>query len=495
MTSRRHNPEWQLSRRALLARGVTALATAIPLRTASTQGAPALLAGSNPRDIRIQDVTFDFEDFLYRAPYKFGGVPVDRVTLLNVHVIVETARGRVAKGFGSMPLGNVWAFPSRTLPCGQTLGAMKALAVRIARITREYPDAGHPIEINHALEPEYLKAAAELSREPGLEQPIPKLAVQVAASPFDAAIHDAYGKAHGRNCYRTYGPEFLSKDLGHFLSGDFKGERLERYLMKKPKPRLAGYHSIGGADAITEADLNSRLNDGLPETLPEWIVFNGLWSFKYKLDGNNLNWDIERILHVDRVVTGEQRKRRVERWQYCLDFNECCPNVEYLLEVLRRVKEAAPAGFERIQYVEQPTARDLAANRLNVMHEAATLRPVVIDESLTDLESLLLAREMGYTGVALKACKGQSQAMLMAAAAQKFGMFLCLQDLTCPGASLIHSASIAAHVPGADTIEDYARQYVPAANQPWQPRFPGVFVIKDGTMNSSALTRPGLGAV
>ena len=68
-----------------------------------------------------------------------------------------------------------------------------------------------------------------------------------------------------------------------------------------------------------------------------------------------------------------------------------------------------------------------------MMHEAAKLRPVVIDESLTDLETLLLAREMGYTGVALKACKGQSHAMLMAAAAQKFGMFLCVQDLTCPG--------------------------------------------------------------
>jgi hypothetical protein len=33
------------------------------------------------------------------------------------------------------------------------------------------------------------------------------------------------------------------------------------------------------------------------------------------------------------------------------------------------------------------------------------LRPVVVDESLVDLESLLPAREMGYTGVALRACK------------------------------------------------------------------------------------------
>ncbi len=478
----------------MLRGSMSTFAAALPLTTKMPTGAPTLLAGTNPRDIRIQEVTFNFEDFLYRAPYKFGGVPVDRVTLLNVHVTVETARGRVAKGFGSMPLGNVWAFPSRTLAYGQTLGAMKALAVRIARITLVHTDAGHPIELHQALEPQYLQAAAELSTEPGLGQPIPKLAVQVTASPFDAAIHDAYGKAHGRNCYRTYGPEYLSKDLSHFLSAEFKGEWLDRYVMTKPKPRLALYHSIGGADAITEADLKSRLNDGLPETLPEWIAYNGLWSFKYKLDGNNLEWDISRIVHVDRVVTETQRKRGVERWQYCLDFNERCPNVDYLLEVLRRVKEATPAGFERIQYVEQPTARDLASNRSNTMHEAAKLRPVVIDESLTDLESLLLAREMGYTGVALKACKGQSQAMLMAAAAQKFGKFLCVQDLTCPGAALIHSASIAAHVPGADTLEANARQYVPAANQPWEAKFPGVFVIKDGTMNTSALSRPGLGA-
>ena len=79
-----------------------------------------------------------------------------------------------------------------------------------------------------------------------------------------------------------------------------------------------------------------------------------------------------------------------------------------------------PAGFDRIQYIEQPTARDLKANRGNTMHEAAKIRPIVIDESLIDMESLQLAREMGYTGVAFKACKGQSQTLLLAAAAQKY---------------------------------------------------------------------------
>src|SRR5262249_40632191 len=146
---------------------------------------------------------------------------------------------------------------------------------------------------------------------------------------------------------------------------------------------------------------------------------------------------------VDRVTTETQAKQGTKRWVYSLDFNEKCPNVDYLLEFLRKVKEKSPAGYERIQYVEQPTARDLKTHRDQDVHKAAVLKPVVIDESLTDVEMLLLSREMGYSGAALKACKQQSQVTLMAAVGQKHKMFLCVQDLTCPGASLIQSASLA----------------------------------------------------
>jgi len=284
-------------------------------------------------------------------------------------------------------------------------------------------------------------------------------------------------------------------DLSHYLGPDFKGEYLDRYVLEDPRARLAVYHSVGASDPIVESDLKQRVNDGFPETLPAWIRWNGLTHFKIKLNGNDLNWDVERVLRIDRVVAEVEGERRVNDWTYSLDFNERCPNVGYLLDFLDRVKTKTPAGFDRIQYVEQPTARDLKANRQNVMHEAAKLRPVVIDESLTDLESLRLAREMGYTGVALKACKGLSQSLLMAAAAQKYKMFLCVQDLTCPGAPLIENAGLAAHTPGVTTIEANAREYVPAANKPWESRFPGIFVITEGTMNTSGLTRLGLSAV
>src|SRR3989442_1462546 len=72
-------------------------------------------------DIRIEDISYSYEEFIYRSPIKFGGIALDRATNLNVACAVRTVAGRVAKGFGSMPLGNVWSFPSRVLGYDATL--------------------------------------------------------------------------------------------------------------------------------------------------------------------------------------------------------------------------------------------------------------------------------------------------------------------------------------------------------------------------------------
>lgn len=446
-------------------------------------------------DIHIDEVSFSYEEHLYRAPLKFGGVAVTKVTLLNVELAVESKLGDVGDGFGSMPLGNIWAFPSRVLGYDQTLGAMTALAERIAEIYRGCTLTGHPIDITHTLEPEFFKAADQVTRQLGLAEPIPKLATLVVASAFDAALHDAYGKLWSKNCWRTYGPDYMNHDLGHYLGQEFEGESLINFVSVEPKPSMPLYHLVGALDPLTEGDIQERINDGHPETLIEWIERDGLTHLKIKLNGDDLGWDVNRVVSVDRVAAEVQARRGISSWVYSLDFNERCQNVAYLVEFLKQLKDRAPSGFERVQYVEQPTARDLKANPANKMHEAARLRPVVIDESLLDLETLQLAREMGYTGVAFKACKGQTQTLLLAAAAQKYGLFRCVQDLTCPGASLIQSASIAAHIPGVAAIESNSRQFCPSANAGWDQRFPGVFTIRNGTMNTSILNGVGLGAV
>src|SRR5262245_34812319 len=117
---------------------------------------------SRATDVRVTAVEHSYQDFHYRTPIKFGGVAIDRATLLDVWCEVETSGGKRARGFGSMPLGNVWSFPSRVLSYDATLAAMKALAERVAALTRDCKEVGHPIDLGHALEPAWLRAAADV---------------------------------------------------------------------------------------------------------------------------------------------------------------------------------------------------------------------------------------------------------------------------------------------------------------------------------------------
>ena len=446
-----------------------------------------------PTDIRILDVAYSFEEHQYRTPLKFGGVPTDHCILFNVQILVQTRDGKEAVGNGSMPLGNVWAFPPRYVPFEQSLTAMKQLAELAIDLTRDCAHYAHPLELSDVLEPEFLQIASELSQTMQLEIPIPKLCTEVTTSPIDAAIHDAFGKANGINSYNGLDEDFIQSDLSRFLDSDFAGKYLDQYTTRHPKPNMPLYHLIGALDPLTDEDIVKRLNDGLPETLPEWIMADGLTHLKIKLNGDDLEWDIARVLAIDQITAETQAHRGVSTWHYSADFNETCQNVDYLLEFLHRIQEGAGQAFDRLAYIEQPTDRDLEAHPENKMHKVSEIKPVVIDESLTDFETLLLAREQGYSGVALKACKGQSQALLMGAAAQEYGMFLAVQDLTCPGASFLHSAGLAARIRGVTAIEGNARQFCPSANDGWREEYPEIFEIIDGTVGTQILTGPGLG--
>ena len=83
-------------------------------------------------DIRIRDVAVSNEKYIYRAAVKFGGRVVTDAVVVNVRMRVETRDGRVGHGFGSMPMGNAWAWPSRILNGDQTLAAAAAKPRRCA---------------------------------------------------------------------------------------------------------------------------------------------------------------------------------------------------------------------------------------------------------------------------------------------------------------------------------------------------------------------------
>jgi hypothetical protein len=84
--------------------------------------------------------------------------------------------------------------------------------------------------------------------------------------------------------------------------------------------------------------------------------------------------------------------------------------------------------------------------------------------------------------------------ILIACVAGKHKMLVAGGDMSCPGAALIQTASFQARLPGVTSIEANARQFLPAANKAWEPRFPGIFRITDGMMRTAELIKPGLSA-
>ena len=449
---------------------------------------------SNPHDVRVVACEVAFEPVPFRTPMTFGGRTVERTELINAAVTVERRDGKTATGHGSMPVGNVWAWPSQVTPPEQAERAMKRFAELRSLAYNSARGSGDVLQLAERIGIDREGDLDELEEEVGLNEVLPYLAQLVATSPLDAALHDAVGRVHDCSSFDVLGPEFLNEGLSAYLDDRFAGEFLDRYTLRTPKPTLPLYHVVAPTDPLTAADVAASqtgpIGDGLPETLPEWIAADGVFHFKLRMSGKDLEWDVDRVRNVDRVVA--ESKAEGATWRYSCDFNEQCDDIAYVVEMLRRLEAEAPAAFSRIQYLEQPTHRDLFAHPVPV-HEASAIKPVVIDESLTGFDALLRAVDLGYSGVALKACKGQTESLLMGAAAQKLGMFLCVQDLTCPGASFLHSASLAARIPTVAAIEGNARQYCPAPNAAWAPRYPGLFEISDGLVRTGDLRGPGLG--
>ncbi|MCC7493029.1 MAG: mandelate racemase/muconate lactonizing enzyme family protein [Fimbriimonadaceae bacterium] len=446
-----------------------------------------------PTDVRVVALEPLTAESVFRTPLKFGGQVVTHSLNHGVRLTVETRDGRTATGEGWMPAGSVWGFPSQ-LVSGPTAAAVgHELFQRAVAATASCQEYGHPIDLALGLEPTWLDLAASLSAAHQLGEPIPLLYALVCTSPIDAALHDAYGKALGRNVYDCYGPEFLPRDLSHYLTPAYAGQWLDRYTLRQPQAWMPLYHLVGALDPLTPSDVAQPIGDGLPEDLLEWIAWDDLTHLKIKLNGDDVEWDAQRVAGVERAASEGMARLGRDTWTYSLDFNERCRNVDYILEFLARTAELAPTAFARVAYIEQPTARDLRAHPENKMHRAAAIKPVVIDESLTNLESYELAKEQGYSGVALKTCKGQSHALLLGAAAQHDGLFLCVQDLTCPGAAFLHSAGLAARMPTITAIEGNARQFCPGSNAAWAAVYPSLFKPTGGRIQTGLLTKAGLG--
>jgi L-alanine-DL-glutamate epimerase-like enolase superfamily enzyme len=439
----------------------------------------------------IVDAESEKFSFVYRSPLKFGGRVVKDVTTFRTSVTLEDrGRKKTAFGLGEMTLGTAWAWPSKTLTPEMALRTIIALAERIAAELPKLDVAQHPLYFSTQLKLIAKARAKELEDAMKLTEPIPDLAIALAFSSADIAIHDAYGRLHNANSFDCLTPDHIGSDLSPWLGEDFVGKHFQESILPKPAPTLALYHLVGSLDPLSTDDLNRPIGDGLPETLEEWIHKQQLSHLKIKLTGQELDADVGRVVEIDRIA---MRQAPTRAWSYSLDFNEACNNEDYVIDFLERIDRLAREAIPKIHYIEQPMGRDLRARKEVTMHRVSRLKPVVIDESLTDLETFMFAKQQGYSGIAIKACKGISDSLLFAAAAKHYNLKCYVQDLTCIGASFLTSAALAARVAGLKAVEGNGRQYCPVGNKDWESLYRPMFRILGGVVPTELLNGVGLG--
>ena len=157
----------------------------------------------NPRDIRISAVRWHALPVTLRLPLKFGHETVTSVVCARVCVTVEKADGSRAEGWGETPLSVQWVWPS-PVPYDVRSKALHDFCDTLTEAYAAFGTRGHPMEIGHDFLEEALPGILNKFNA-GLPEgvAIPTLAALVCCSPFDLALHDAYGVAHGVPTYST----------------------------------------------------------------------------------------------------------------------------------------------------------------------------------------------------------------------------------------------------------------------------------------------------
>lgn len=431
-----------------------------------------------PTDVRVISAELFLLPVETRVPLKFGAETLTSVTCARVRIRVEGRDGQTAEGWGETPLSVQWVWPS-ALPYSERYERLLEFTGSLISTWTDFGEWGHPLELGDAFNRTRLS-----------DSKLPHLAALVCNSPFDIALHDAYGNLHGVPIYATYNRQYMSHDLAHFLDSDeydFASKFPCDFLAKHPPSTLPAWHLVGGLDPLAPDELTgSEPNDGHPVLLRDWIVRDGLKCLKIKLRGTDAAWDYDRLLRVGRIAieTGVEH--------LSTDFNCTVTDPAYVNDILDRLAAKEPEVFRRILYVEQPFPYELEDHPIEV-HSVSRRKPLFMDESAHDWRLVRRGRELGWTGVALKTCKSQTGAILSLCWAKAHGMELMVQDLTNPMLAQIPHVLLAAHAETIAGVETNAMQFYPAASELEARVHPGLYQRRNGQVDLSTIQGSGFG--
>lgn len=408
----------------------------------------------------ILTASVEFLERPFIKPLQLSTGLITEITEARATVTVRV-NGREATGAGNIYLSDLWAWPEPALSHEKRDKVLRDYTQRIADNFKEFcgGESHHPLELGLRLH-DALEPAEEFS-DNGTNYVLPALAKSMCASPFDAALHDAVGIALEKTAFDFYEEAGALPTADKYLGGN-ACDAIHRAL-QPAQPALDAWLVVGA-------------KDDLETVVAPWVRERGYRCFKLKVLGQDNAADAARTAEVFRAV----RKFGVENPRLSVDSNEANPDVDAVLEYLELLRDTDAEAFAALEYLEQPTGRDITKAAFD-WSAVTQLKPVLLDEGLTSLELLATAEEQGWSGLALKTCKGHSFTLVAAAWANERNLLLAMQDLTNPGLSAVHSALLASHLHTFNGIELNSPQYTPSANDAWLPRLASLIEPRDGS--------------
>lgn len=400
--------------------------------------------------VKVLSAKIEFFEQKFRKPLLLSSGPISTITEARATVTV-TVGDRQQTGMGSIYLSDLWAWPDPNFSHEQRDAVLRTLCQEVANnIERLCGAAAHPLELGMRLHQWVDLDTAK----------VPALARGLCVAPFDAAIHDAAGYALGKSAFAFYDQPVPIPSADHYFSGGACAAIRE--MLRTPPASLEGCWLVNATD-----DLDGEL--------AEVVKKHGFTNVKVKLLGKNVREDASRTSAVYQAL----RRHGVAKPRLSGDSNEAHESADAVLEYLENLAAIDSDAFAALTYLEQPTSREIKKHPFD-WRKVARRKPVMLDEGLTSLDLLPLAIEQGWSGLALKTCKGHSFVLVAAAWAHQHGLQLTMQDLTNPGYAAIHSYLMAAHLPVINGIELNSPQFTPQANEAWIPRLAGLFDVEGG---------------
>jgi hypothetical protein len=243
---------------------------------------------------------------------------------------------------------------------------------------------------------------------------IPMLVCSFGFSMLERALLDAIARRHQMSFGEAIRQNIYGIDPGA-VHVELRGIEPAEWLPTESLKKVALRHTIGLVDPLTRSDAHEGdpVDDGLPESLEEYVERYGLRYLKIKLC-NDLEADLERLTSI----AGIMRRLRGEDYSVTMDGNEQYSTPAELMELYERIQStpALETLWKNTLSMEQPINRAQALNpELSVgIRALAALKPIIIDESDAALDSYPQALAMGYTGTSSKSCKGAIKSILNA---------------------------------------------------------------------------------